>query len=78
MRGDKSYAPGTANVVVGQQVRWHNDDGVSHTATQNGGGFDTGPIAPGSTSAPITFNKKGTLDYHCTVHPSMVGKVHVK
>jgi len=78
MRGDKSYMPGTANVQVGQQVRWHNDDGVAHTATQDGGGFDTGQIAPGATSAPVSFAAPGNLDYHCTLHPSMVGKVHVK
>ena len=78
MRGDRSYAPATANVQVGQQVRWHNDDSVAHTATQNGGGFDTGNISPGATSAPITFGAPGRLNYHCAVHPSMVGEVSVK
>jgi plastocyanin len=78
MRGDKSYAPSTANVEVGQRVRWHNDDSVVHTATQNGGGFDTGPISPGATSAPITVSGSGTLNYHCTMHPSMVGKLRIK
>ena len=78
MRGDKSYAPASANVQVGQQVAWHNADSVAHTATQNGGGFDTGPISPGATSAPVTPSGMGRLNYHCTVHPSMVGEINVK
>ena len=77
MRGDRSYAPATANVQVGQQVRWHNADSVVHTATQNGGGFDTGLIQPGATSAPITITTAGTLSYHCAVHPSMTGTLNV-
>jgi plastocyanin len=78
MRGDKSYAPGSAKVQVGQQVVWHNADSTAHTATQDGGGFDTGRIAPGATSAPVTISTAGRLRYHCTVHPSMVGQLDVK
>ena len=78
MRGDKSYTPSSASVSVGQQVAWHNADSIAHTATQDGGGFDTGRISPGATSAPVPINRTGTLSYHCTVHPSMVGEVRVK
>jgi len=78
MRGDKSYTPSSADVRVGQQVAWHNADSIAHTATQDGGGFDTGRISPGATSVPVTINGTGRLNYHCTVHPSMVGEVRVK
>jgi plastocyanin len=67
----------TASLRVGQQVRWHNADTETHTATQDGGGFDTGLIRPGATSAPITVTASGTLRYHCEVHPSMVGALDV-
>ena len=77
MLGGNSYSPNPASVQVGQQVRWHNGDGTVHTATQNGGGFDTGLISPGATSAPITITTAGALNYHCTVHPSMVGTLNV-
>jgi plastocyanin len=77
MLGNNSYAPNPANVQVGQQVRWHNADSVAHTATQNGGGFDTGAISAGGTSAPVTITAAGTLSYHCSFHPSMVGTLNV-
>ena len=77
MNGSNSYSPNPANAVMGQQVRWKNNDSISHTATQNGGGFDTGLISPGATSAPITMTATGTLSYHCAVHPSMVGTLNV-
>jgi plastocyanin len=77
MLGNNSFAPNPANVQVGQQVRWHNADSVVHTATQNGGGFDTGLISPGATSAPITITTAGALSYRCTVHPTMVGTLNV-
>ncbi len=77
MLGNNSYAPNPANVKVGQQVRWHNADGTPHTATQNGGGFDTGAISPGGTSAPVTITTAGALNYHCAFHPTMVGTLNV-
>jgi plastocyanin len=72
-RGGMSFSPVTASLQAGQQVRWHNADSISHTATQDGGGFDTGLIRGGTTSAPITIGAAGTLRYHCEVHPSMQG-----
>jgi plastocyanin len=77
MSGSQSFSPSTASVTVGQQIRWHNADSIVHTATQNGGGFDTGLISPGGTSGPITLTTPGTIGYHCAVHPSMVGTLSV-
>jgi plastocyanin len=77
MDGGRSFSPSPASVTAGQQVRWHNVDSIAHTATQNGGGFDTGSIAPGATSAPITLTTTGTIGYHCAFHPSMVGTLSV-
>lgn len=75
--GGMSFAPASASVRVGQEVRWHNSDSIVHTATQNGGGFDTGLIGPGSTSAPVRVTIPGPLNYHCAVHPDMVGSLSV-
>ena len=75
--GNMSFSPALATLQVGQQVRWHNADRTVHTATQDGGGFDTGFLAPGATSASITLNAAGSLRYHCSVHPSMVGTLNV-
>jgi len=75
--GNMSFSPALATLQVGQQVRWHNADRTVHTATQDGGGFDTGFLAPGATSASITLNAAGSLRYHCSVHPSMLGALNV-
>jgi plastocyanin len=71
------FVPATADVQLGQQVRWHNADSTTHTATQNGSGFDTGFIRPGATSVPITVTTAGTLNYHCEIHPEMLGALRV-
>jgi plastocyanin len=75
MSGSNSYSPNPGSVRVGQTVAWKNNDSTAHTAT--GSSFDTGSIAPGATSRTITFAAAGTVDYHCTFHPSMVGTLTV-
>jgi plastocyanin len=75
--GDMSFSPNPATVKVGQTVAWKNSGGTTHTATQNAGAFDTGAIANGATSTPIMMSAVGSLSYHCTFHPSMVGSVSV-
>jgi plastocyanin len=75
--GASSFSPSPAVVTVGQTVAWHNAHSMTHTATADGGGFDTGDIAPGATSQPITMSTQGTFAYHCSRHPSMVGTLTV-
>jgi plastocyanin len=75
INGGMSFSPNPASVKVGQQVVWHNGDFIAHTAT--GGSFDTGLIGSGATSAPITFNAATTINYRCSIHPSMVGTLNV-
>ena len=76
--GSMSYSPNPANVKVGQKVAWRNADTIAHTATQTGsGGFDTGTVAAGATSAPLTISTAGSLPYFCQIHPSMVGTLNV-
>ena len=75
--GSSSYAPSPQVVAVGQTVSWHNADGMTHTATADGGAFGTGNIAAGATSAPITMTVAGGFAYHCALHPSMVGTLTV-
>jgi plastocyanin len=73
--GGMSFSPASATVSAGQSVVWQNADAITHTAT--GGDFDTGPIGPGQTSAPVTFSTAGARPYHCTIHPSMTGTLTV-
>jgi plastocyanin len=66
--GSNSYSPNPVTVRVGQTVSWRNGDAVAHTATADGGAFDTGSIAPGASSSPLAANTAGTFPYHCAIH----------
>jgi plastocyanin len=76
--GSMSYDPNPANLRVGQTVAWRNADSLPHTSSQIGsGGFDTGTIAAGATSAPIRVTTAGSLDYFCRIHPAMTARLDV-
>ena len=69
--GDRSFSPNPATVPAGSTVVWHNVDGQTHRVLLNDRGLDTGNIAPGAYSQPMTLAAPGP--YHCTIHPSMIG-----
>ena len=73
-----SYAPNPVTMRVGQTIAWRNADSITHTATQDGAGFNTGSVAAGATSAATMMSTAGTFTYHCTIHPGMVGSVTVR
>jgi plastocyanin len=80
--GSQSFNPNPVNVPVGQTLAFRNSTSETHRIVQDGGGFDSGNIAPGSTSsllagtALITVSTGGTMTFHCTIHPSMVGSIN--
>jgi plastocyanin len=78
MYGDQSYSSVSVAVKAGQTVAWKNADSVTHTATADGGAFNTGSISPGATSTPITMATAGAFNYHCAIHPSMTGSLTVQ
>jgi plastocyanin len=71
-----AFDPASVTIEVGDSVTWQNEDGVAHTATGNGGAFDTGTVDVGQ-SATISFSLAGTFAYVCTIHPTMQGTVIV-
>ena len=77
LNGASSFSPNPASARVGQKVIWRNSDALPHTATANGGAFDTGIVSAGTSSAAVAMGAAGTFPYHCTVHPSMVGTLTV-
>jgi plastocyanin len=64
-------------VSAGTTVTWSNGDTITHTATADGGQFNSGAIAAGGKFS-FTFQTTGTFPYHCTIHPGMVGTVVVQ
>lgn len=75
INGNMSFSPDVASVKVGQSVAWHNADSITHDVAQDGGGFATGLIAPGTTSSAVTISATGNLPYHCNIHPTMTGSL---
>jgi len=76
---DKCYIPSVAQVKVGGTVTWRNVDTAAHTVTSgkdatSDGLFDSGMVMVGKTFSH-KFDKAGTFDYYCMVHPWMIGKV---
>lgn len=71
-----AFAPSATTINLGESVTWTNRDPVTHTATADGGGFDTGMLAPGM-SKTIQLSVAGTFGYHCAIHPAMKGTLTV-
>jgi len=71
--GARSFSPNPVTVPPRHVVVWHNVDSVTHRVVLNDGQLDTGNIAPGAFSAPMTIEGSGA--YHCSIHPTMVGTI---
>jgi plastocyanin len=69
--GNQSFSPDPATVPSGRTVVWHNIDTTTHRVVLNDGRLDTGNLAPGAFSQPMTLGVPGP--YHCSIHPDMVG-----
>ncbi len=72
-----AFQPESVTVNEGDTVTWTNEDGATHTATADGGSFDTGHISGSGGTASVTFATAGTFTYHCAIHPSMTGTIVV-
>ena len=69
------YLPDTIEVKVETAVIWRNDDQVPHTVTAEDGSF-SGFINQGATYRRV-FERAGTFEFFCAVHPAMRGRVIV-
>jgi len=77
---DMMFTPSQITVAKGDTVTWTNNDTTTHTVVDdlsNVGGPSSGNIAPGQTYS-FTFEKTGSFQYHCSIHPSMRGTIVVK
>lgn len=80
----KPYDPSPVTIKPGTSVTWTNNDSTLHTVSSGlpeqgavGTLFDSSLIAPGKTFTHA-FDKAGSFDYSCTLHPFMRGQVIVK
>jgi plastocyanin len=77
--GNNSFSPNPVVITEGQTIAWKNNHTETHTATSvsGPGAFNTGNLAPGATSAPISGLLAGDYSYHCAIHTTMVGTLTV-
>jgi plastocyanin len=78
---NKCYLPYESKIRVGGKVTWTNKDTAVHTVTSGAdatadGTFDSGLFGP-EKKFTYTFDKAGTYNYFCMVHPWMKGVVIV-
>src|SRR2546425_4861726 len=77
---DFSFAPSTTTIKVGTHVTWTNAGPSAHTATSDGGVWDSGTLGAPSGGGgygggaaggayQFTFNTAGTYSYHFQLHP---------
>ena len=77
-----AYQPAAIQVVWGTAVAWTNQDSAVHSVVlphiidSETDIRESGPLGQGSTFR-YTFLARGTFQYYCTEHPSMVGVVIV-
>jgi len=73
---DFAFQPAEITVHVGEKVEWENTGQMNHTATSDTGVWDSGVLATDQKFS-FTFTSVGDYPYHCLLHPSMTGIIHV-
>ena len=71
-----AFDPATLTVTKGTTVTWMDMDSAAHTVVATGNDFSSETLNTGH-SFEHTFNETGTFEYHCGIHPTMLGKVIV-
>ena len=74
---DFRFDPPTLEVVAGATVTWVNLDEEVHAVTSPQGLF-TSPGLDGEERFSYRFEKPGTYEYRCSLHPQMQGVVVVR
>ena len=72
-----TFVPAEITIAPGESVTWTNDDGAPHGLEYADGAKGTDLLLPGA-SFSRQFDRPGTYDYNCSVHPYMTGRVVVR
>ena len=74
--GTNAFGINPLTVTAGTTVTWTNMDQISHTSTSNSGVWNSGAMGPGG-SFTVLLSTTGTFQYHCSIHPGMMGTITV-
>lgn len=73
-----AFSPSEIKIKSGESVTWINEDNAPHAIVSNSGNELASDSFSKGKSYIHTFNSAGTYEYHCSIHPSMKGKVIVE
>ncbi len=72
------FTPNNMTVKVGQSIEWDwQDPNVAHTVTSDDGTRFDSCLQNKGYKFVVTFTQAGTIPYHCTIHPLMIGTITV-
>jgi plastocyanin len=71
-----TFKPDTLTVRLGTTLAWVNEDDIPHSIVETEGKFHSAALDTGDTFSFI-FDKVGTFEYFCGLHPFMKGKIVV-
>jgi plastocyanin len=71
-----TFKPDAVTVPVGTRIVWVNDDDIPHSIVETAGKFHS-PALDTEDKFSFTFDKAGSYEYFCGLHPHMKGKVVV-
>ncbi len=73
-----AFAPASITVKPGTVVKWTNDDQVVHRIKSDNSAFPDSANLNTADSYQFKFDKPGTYNYSCAIHPSMRGQIIVQ
>jgi plastocyanin len=72
-----SYLPHDITVAAGTTVIWVNNDDIPHTVVSTTDAFKSKALDTDDKFS-FKFDKPGTYEYFCSIHPKMTAKVIVQ
>ena len=73
-----AFNPTEITIKAGGTVTWTNADAMGHDILSDSGESFKSELLSTGQSFSHTFTAAGTYQYHCGIHPSMIGKVIVE
>lgn len=76
---DKKFSQKSLKIKVGDSVSFKNEDPFSHNvfSLSDTKTFDLGSYPQGQAKK-VTFDKPGTVEVECAIHPDMLLKIEVQ
>jgi len=72
-----TFTPGTITIAPGTTVTWVNKDDIPHTIAEKNRAFKSKALDTDDSFSRV-FSTPGEVDYFCSLHPHMTGRIIVK